>query len=129
MKKEAQVSINAIPEDIVIIIIGGSNGGSSETGRSTLLGGSEMPNQGFKLIRMVGDDDSKIEAWAKIWTKGNSVLIPEHSKDVGYSITVFNGSKVRVNPRYLSDGKIATENGLVKGLTRVKAQDGRLQRR
>jgi hypothetical protein len=33
-----------------------------------------------------------------------------------------------VNPRYLSDGTIATENGLVKGLTNVKAQDSRLMK-
>lgn len=126
--QDTQVAINAAPSDVVIIILGGSNNGpngrSSQTGRSTLLGGSEMHDQGFKLIRMVGDDDSKIEAWAKLWTTGNSVLIPEHSKDAGYSITVFNGSKARVDPRYLDDGKIATENGLVKGLTRVKAKDG-----
>lgn len=127
--KNTQVPIDAGPSDIVIMIIGGSNGGSSKTGRSTLLGGSEMYDQGFKLIRMVGDDDSRIEGWAKIWNKGNSVLIPEHSKDAGYSITVFNGSKARVNPRYLSDGTIATENGLVKGLTRVKVIDSRLDKR
>jgi hypothetical protein len=126
--QDTQVAINAAPSDVVIIILGGSNNGpngrSSQTGKSTLLGGNEMPNQGFKLIRMVGDDDSKIEAWAKLWTTGNSVLIPEHSKDAGYSITVFNGSKARVDPRYLDDGEIATENGLVKGLTRVEAKDG-----
>ncbi len=128
VRTNTQVPIVAGPSDIVIMIIGGSNNGpngrSSQTGKSTLLGGNEMPNQGFKLIRMVGDDDSKIEAWAKIWNQGNRVLVPQHSKDAGYSITVFNGSKVQVNPRHLCDGKIATENGLVKGLTRVKAKDG-----
>jgi hypothetical protein len=122
--QDSQITINAVLSDIVIVMLGGSTGPDG----SIPLGANEMYDQDFKLIQIVGDRDCKIEAWVKIWTEadGNNILIPCNAKDVGYGIMVINGSNSSVNPDYLSDGKIATVNGLVKGLPKIRLRDSAL---
>ena len=103
-------------------------GGSSGPDGNNTLGGSDMPDQGFKLIDLAGTDDCRIEGWVKIWDKddGNNVMIPLRSRDAGYGIVVIDSTKAKVNPSYLNNsGEIVTAKGRVTGLN-SEAKDGHL---
>ncbi len=124
IKRASEIKINATPSDIVVVMLGGSGGPDGDNP----LGGSDMTNQGFKLIDLAGDSDCRIEGWVKIWVAndGNNVMIPLSSKDSGYGIVVIDGTKAKVNPSYLNNsGEIVTENGRVTGLN-TAAKDGHL---
>lgn len=113
--RDSEIEINATPSDIVVVMLGGSGGPDGDNP----LGGSDMTNQGFKLIDLAGDSDCRIEGWVKIWdaNDGNNVMIPLSSKDGGYGIVVIDATKAEVNPSYLNNsGEIVTENGRVTGL-------------
>ena len=123
-KRASEIEINATSSDIVVVIMGGSSG---PDGNNT-LGGSDMPDQGFKLIDLAGTDDCRIEGWVKIWGQddGNNVMIPLRSRDAGYGIVVIDSTKAKVNPSYLKNsGEIATAKGRVTELT-SEAKDGHL---
>jgi len=123
-KRASEIEINATSSDVVVVMMGGSSG---PDGNNT-LGGSDMPDQGFKLIDLAGTDDCRIEGWVKIWGQddGNNVMIPLRSRDAGYGIVVIDGTKAKVNPSYLNNsGEIATEKGRVTGLN-SEAKDGHL---
>ena len=80
-KRASEIEINATSSDIVVVMMGGSSG---PVGNNT-LGGSDMTDQGFKLIDLAGTDDCRIEGWVKIWGEddGNNVMIPLRSRDAG----------------------------------------------
>ena len=123
-KRASEIEINATSSDVVVVMMGGSSG---PDGNNT-LGGSDMPDQGFKLIDLAGTDDCRIEGWVKIWGQddGNNVMIPLRSRDAGYGIVVIDSTKAKVNPSYLNNsGEIATEKGRVTGLN-SEAKDGHL---
>ena len=123
-KRASEIEINATPSDVVVVMMGGSSG---PDGNNT-LGGSDMTDQGFKLIDLAGTDDCRIEGWVKIWGEddGNNVMIPLRSRDAGYGIVVIDSTKAKVNPNYLKNiGEIATEKGRVTGLN-SEAKDGHL---
>jgi len=123
-KRASEIEINATPSDIVVVMMGGSSG---PDGNNT-LGGSDMPDQGFKLIDLAGTDDCRIEGWVKIWGQddGNNVMIPLRSRDAGYGIVVIDSTKAKVNPSYLKNSdEIATAKDRVTGLN-SEAKDGHL---
>jgi hypothetical protein len=122
IKRASEIEINATPSDIVVVMMGGSGGPKGDN----TLGGSDMTDQGFKLIDLAGTDDCRIEGWVKVWdaNDGNNVMIPLRSKDAGYGIVVIDATKAKVNPSYLNNsGEIVTENGRVTGLTNEVKDD------
>lgn len=121
-KRASEIEINATPSDIVVVMMGGSGGPKGDN----TLGGSDMTDQGFKLIDLAGTDDCRIEGWVKIWNAndGNHVMIPLRSKDAGHGIVVVDATKAKVNPSYLDNsGEIVTKNGRVTGLN-TDTKDG-----
>jgi hypothetical protein len=125
IKRSSEIGINATPSDIVVVMMGGSGGPKGDN----TLWGSDMTDQGFKLIDLAGTDDCRIEGWVKMWdaNDGNKVMIPLRSKDAGYGIVVIDATKAKVNPIYLDiSGEIVTEKGRVKGLN-TAAKDGHVR--